>query len=103
MLHLDGWLAEYRVVSEQALVRMPAHLTFEEAATLPCTAVTAWSALAGLAPGDIVLTQGSGSVSLFALQLAQTLGARVCLVEQRLFEGRDERRSPWLTAAEAAE
>lgn len=77
MLHLDGWLAEYRVVSEQALVRMPAHLTFEEAATLPCTAVTAWSALAGLAPGDIVLTQGSGSVSLFALQLAQTLGARV--------------------------
>jgi NADPH:quinone reductase-like Zn-dependent oxidoreductase len=77
VIDLDGWLAEYRVVSEQALVRMPAHLTFEEAATLPCTAVTAWAALAGLAPGDTVLTQGSGSVSLFALQLAQTLGARV--------------------------
>jgi NADPH:quinone reductase-like Zn-dependent oxidoreductase len=77
VLDLDGWLAEYRVVSEQALVAMPAHLTFEEAATLPCTAVTAWTALAGLAPGDTVLTQGSGSVSLFAVQLAQTLGARV--------------------------
>ncbi len=77
VLDLDGWLAEYRVVSEQALVMMPAHLTFEEAATLPCTAVTAWTALAGLAPGDTILTQGSGSVWLFALQLAQTLGARV--------------------------
>ncbi len=77
VLDLDGWLAEYRVVSEQALVTMPAHLTFEEAATLLCTAVTAWTALAGLAPGDTILTQGSGSVSLFALQLAQTLGARV--------------------------
>jgi NADPH:quinone reductase-like Zn-dependent oxidoreductase len=77
VLDLDGWLAEYRVVSEQALVTMPGHLTFEEAATLPCTAVTAWAALAGLAPGDTVLTQGSGSVSLFAIQLAQTLGARV--------------------------
>ena len=77
VLDLDGWLAEYRVVSEEALVTMPAHLTFEEAATLPCTAVTAWTALAGLAAGDTVLTQGSGSVSLFAVQLAQTLGARV--------------------------
>ena len=77
VLDLDGWLAEYRVVSEQALVTMPKHLTFEEAATLPCTAVTAWTALAGLAPGDTILTQGSGSVSLFAIQLAQTLGARV--------------------------
>jgi NADPH:quinone reductase-like Zn-dependent oxidoreductase len=77
VLNLDGWLAEYRVVSEEALVAMPAHLTFEEGATLPCTAVTAWTALAGVAPGDTVLTQGSGSVSLFALQLAQTLGARV--------------------------
>ena len=77
VLNLDGWLAEYRVVSEEALTAMPAHLTFEEAATLPCTAVTAWTALAGVASGDTVLTQGSGSVSLFALQLAQILGARV--------------------------
>ena len=57
VLNLDGWLAEYRVVSEEALVTMPAHLTFEEAATLPCTAVTAWTALAGAAPGDTVLTR----------------------------------------------
>src|ERR1700681_980172 len=77
VLDLDGWLAEYRVVSEEALAAMPAHLSFEEAATLPCTAVTAWTALAGVASGDTVLTQGSGSVSLFALQLAQILGARV--------------------------
>jgi NADPH:quinone reductase-like Zn-dependent oxidoreductase len=77
VLNLDGWLAEYRVVSEEALVAMPAHLTFDEAATLPCAAVTAWTALAGVAPGDTVLTQGSGSVSLFALQFAHTLGARV--------------------------
>src|ERR1700751_3474524 len=75
VVSLDGWLAEYRVVSEQALVAMPALLTFEEAATLPCTAVTAWTALAGVAPGETVLTQGSGSVSLFAMQLAQTSGA----------------------------
>jgi NADPH:quinone reductase-like Zn-dependent oxidoreductase len=77
VLDLDGWLAEYRVVSEEALAAMPSHLSFEEGATLPCTAVTAWAALAGVRPGDTVLTQGSGSVSLFALQLARTLGARV--------------------------
>src|ERR1700681_2854524 len=45
--HRDGWLTEYKVVSAEALVSMPEHLTFEEAATLPCAAVTAWSALAG--------------------------------------------------------
>ena len=77
VLDLDGWLTEYRVVSEEALVAMPSHLSFEEGATLPCTAVTAWAALAGVGPGDTVLTQGSGSVSLFALQLARALGARV--------------------------
>ena len=77
VLNLDGWLAEYRVVSEEALAATPPHLSFEEAATLPCAAVTAWSALAGVGPGDTVLTQGSGSVSLFALQLAKALGARV--------------------------
>jgi NADPH:quinone reductase-like Zn-dependent oxidoreductase len=77
VVDLDGWLTEYRVVSEEALVAMPSHLSFEEGATLPCTAVTAWAALVGVGPGDTVLTQGSGSVSLFALQLARTLGARV--------------------------
>jgi NADPH:quinone reductase-like Zn-dependent oxidoreductase len=73
----DGWLAEYKAVSAEALVAMPKHLTFEEAATLPCAAVTAWSALAGVKAGDTVLTQGMGGVSLFAVQLAKALGARV--------------------------
>jgi NADPH:quinone reductase-like Zn-dependent oxidoreductase len=73
----DGWLAEYKVVSAEALVSMPKHLTFEEAATLPCAAVTAWSALAGVRAGETVLTQGTGGVSLFAVQLAKALGARV--------------------------
>ena len=73
----DGWLAEYKVVSAEALALMPQHLTFEEAATLPCAAVTAWSALSGVGAGEIVLTQGTGGVSLFAVQLAKAFGARV--------------------------
>jgi NADPH:quinone reductase-like Zn-dependent oxidoreductase len=78
--NLDGMLAEYAVVSEEAAVAMPSHLSFEEAATLPCAAVTAWVALTGhrrVAPGDTVLTQGSGGVSIFALQIARLLGAQV--------------------------
>ena len=73
-------LAEYAVLSEEALVRMQSHLSFEEAATLPCAAVTAWVALTGhrrVTAEDTVLTQGSGGVSVFALQLARVLGARV--------------------------
>ena len=54
---------------------MPEPLTFEEAATLPCAAVTAWSALAGTGSGDTVLTQGTGGVSLFALLFAKMQGA----------------------------
>jgi NADPH:quinone reductase-like Zn-dependent oxidoreductase len=73
----DGWLTEYKVVPAQALSLAPPSLTFEEAASLPCAAVTAWSALLGVRAGDTVLTQGSGGVSLFALQLAKLLGARV--------------------------
>ena len=73
----DGWLTEYKVVSAEALSRIPDQLDFADAATLPCAGVTAWSALAGVGPGDTVLTQGSGGVSLFALQLARAAGARV--------------------------
>jgi len=73
----DGWLTEYKVVSAEALVAMPGYLTFEQAATLPCVAVTAWSALSGVRAGKTVLTQGAGGVSLFAVQLAKALGARV--------------------------
>jgi NADPH:quinone reductase-like Zn-dependent oxidoreductase len=78
--NLDGMLAEYAVANENALVAMPSHLSFEEAATLPCAAVTAWVALTGhrrVTAGDTVLTQGSGGVSIFALQLARLLGAEV--------------------------
>ena len=78
--NLDGMLAEYAVLSEEALVTMPNHLSFEEAATLPCAAVTAWVALTGhrrVTAGDTVLTLGSGGVSVFALQFARILGARV--------------------------
>lgn len=76
----DGWLAEYRAVSENALVALPEPLTCEQGATLPCAAVTAWTALHGgtpLGPEDVVLTLGTGGVSLFALQLAKAHGARV--------------------------
>ena len=77
---LDGMMTEYTALSEDALVRLPDHLSFEEGATLPCAAVTAWNALTGarrLQAGDAILTLGSGSVSLFALQLARVFGARV--------------------------
>jgi NADPH:quinone reductase-like Zn-dependent oxidoreductase len=73
----DGWLTEYKVVNAEFLVPMPSHMNFEEGATLSCAAVTAWSALAGVRAGDVVLTQGTGGVSLFAVQLAVALGARV--------------------------
>jgi NADPH:quinone reductase-like Zn-dependent oxidoreductase len=77
---LDGMLSEYVVLSDDALVQIPEHLSFEEAATLPCAAVIAWNALTGgrrLQAGDTILTLGSGSVSLFALQFAKLFGARV--------------------------
>jgi NADPH:quinone reductase-like Zn-dependent oxidoreductase len=77
---LDGMLAELVVLREDGLVRFPDHLSCEEAATLPCAAVTAWNALvrAGdVKAGDTVLIQGTGGVSIFALQFAKMLGARV--------------------------
>lgn len=76
---LDGTLAELMVVDQEGLVKVPDHLTDEEAACLPCAGVTAWSALmaGGVKAGDTVLVQGTGGVSLFALQLAKVLGARV--------------------------
>lgn len=77
---LDGTLAELAVFDQEAVVHTPAHLSDEEAATLPCAALTAWSALVtagGVTAGDTVLVQGTGGVSLFALQFAKALGARV--------------------------
>ena len=77
---LDGMLAEQVVLHEDGLVHVPAHLAFEEAATLPCAAVTAWHALVDhgrIKAGDTVLTLGSGGVSVFALQFARMMGATV--------------------------
>ncbi len=76
---IDGMLSEFVVLSEEGLVPLPDHLSFQEAATLPCAAVTAWNALAAgnLKPGSTVLIQGTGGVSIFALQFAQLKGARV--------------------------
>lgn len=77
---IGGVLAESVVLHENGLVHIPAHLSFEEAATLPCAGVTAWHALfekGGLKAGDTVVTLGSGGVSLFALQFARMAEARV--------------------------
>jgi NADPH:quinone reductase-like Zn-dependent oxidoreductase len=77
---VDGMLATEVVLHENALVALPPHLTYEEGATLPCAAVTAWHALfeaTSVRPGDTVLVQGTGGVSLFALQLANAAGANV--------------------------
>ncbi|MDY3551693.1 NAD(P)-dependent alcohol dehydrogenase [Gemmata sp. JC717] len=77
----DGVFAEVIAVHERALVAVPPHLSYEEAATLPCAAVTAWNALtaASTGPGTTVLLQGTGGVSIFALQLATVLGARALI------------------------
>jgi len=71
---LDGTLRQYGTFDETGLVRMPENLNFLEASTLSCAALTAWNALYGLEtrsvkPGDYVLTQGTGGVSMFALQV----------------------------------
>lgn len=76
---IDGMLTEFAVLHESGLVRIPEHLSDAEAATLPCAAVTAWNALAHakLMPGATILIQGTGGVSLFALQFAKLAGLRV--------------------------
>jgi NADPH:quinone reductase-like Zn-dependent oxidoreductase len=77
---IDGLLTEQAVLNQEGVVLLPKHLSFEEAATLPCAAVTAWAGLvehARVIAGDTVLTLGSGGVSVIALQLAKLLGARV--------------------------
>ncbi len=76
----DGVLEEYRTFDEESIVRAPDHLTFEEASTLPCAALTAWNALVvsgRIKAGDTVLTLGTGGVSVFAVQFAKRFGAKV--------------------------
>ena len=75
---IDGTLRQYGAFEESGLVKMPTTLDFKQGSTLPCAAVTAWNALYGLEgkalkPGDTVLTQGTGGVSMFALQVRNLL------------------------------
>ncbi|HLY58307.1 MAG TPA: NAD(P)-dependent alcohol dehydrogenase [Stellaceae bacterium] len=77
---LDGALAELAVFDQDGLVAIPPSLSFEEAACLPCAALTAWHALMAhrpLRPGETVLALGTGGVAMFALQFAHAAGARV--------------------------
>ena len=79
---LPGVLAEYAVFEEGCAIKFPEHFSYEQAATLPCAAVTAWRSLfveGKLKPGETVLIQGTGGVSVFALQFAKMAGARVIL------------------------
>ncbi len=82
---MDGTLAEYCVFEAHGVVSIPAHLRYEEAATLPCAALTAWEALirrGQLAPGQTVLLLGTGGVSLFGLQFAKMAGAGVIITSK---------------------
>ena len=77
---VDGMLAEYVVLHQSGVMNIPEHLSFAEAATLPCAGVTAWNAMVNAAqvkPGDVVVIQGTGGVSIFALQFAKMVGAIV--------------------------
>ena len=80
---VDGTMADYMCLSEEGVSKVPAHLSDVEAATLPCAALTAWSALvtcSNTRPGDRVLVQGCGGVALFAVAFAKMLGAHVTVI-----------------------
>ncbi len=79
---IDGMLADYAVLEEDGAVKIPSHLSLEEAATLPCAAVTVWHAMvehARLKAGDTILLQGTGGVSIFGLQFACMMGIRAII------------------------
>lgn len=79
---IDGMLAEYVVLNQEGVVHLPDHLSYEEGASLPCAAVTAWQALVNrgrLAAGETVLLLGTGGVSIFALQFAKLMGAKIII------------------------
>ena len=78
--HEDGYATEYIAIQETAVTRIPSYMNFAQAATLPCAGLTAWRALVddgNLKAGETVLVQGTGGVSIFALQLAKSMGAKV--------------------------
>jgi NADPH:quinone reductase-like Zn-dependent oxidoreductase len=79
---INGMLSEYVVLNQEGVVRLPAHLSYAEGATLPCAAVTAWHGLVtrgNITAGETVLILGTGGVSIFALQFAKMHGARVII------------------------
>jgi len=79
----DGMLQEYVILKENEVIKVPDYLTNEEAATLPCAAITAWHGLmekGNVKAGDSVLIQGTGGVSLFSMQFALAAGAEVILL-----------------------
>lgn len=79
---IDGVLADYFILQEDCTVKIPEHLSYSEASTLPCAATTAWHALVNVGsikPGDTVLLLGTGGVSIFGLQLAKAKGAKVII------------------------
>jgi NADPH:quinone reductase-like Zn-dependent oxidoreductase len=80
-----GMLAEYVLLDEDGVVPIPGHLSYEEAAALPCAGVTAWHATIerGLRPGERVLLLGTGGVSIFALQFSLMAGASVIIISSR--------------------
>lgn len=86
----DGMLSEYRVLPDSGLVRIPDHLSFEEASTLPCAALTAWNALFGaeglnrLLPGQTVVVQGTGGVSCFGAMVRCALSTVTMLSRERI-------------------
>ncbi len=91
---IDGVLAERVVLPEDGLVKVPASLSYAEAATLPCAAVTAWQALTlgNIQPGQSILALGTGGVSMFALQLAKACGARLFITsssDEKLAKARE--------------
>ena len=113
---VDGVLAEKIVVPAHALVAIPEHLSFEQAAAVPCAGLTAWAALtrAGTKAGDTVLLLGTGGVSIFGLQFGKMLGARVIITsssEEKLAKARElgadvtinyAENADWHKAAKAA-
>jgi NADPH:quinone reductase-like Zn-dependent oxidoreductase len=79
---IDGMLADYALLEEDGVVKVPPHLSFEEGATLPCAGVTAWHAMmehAKLKAGDTILLQGTGGVSIFGLLFAKAMGVRAVI------------------------
>ena len=77
---IDGCLSEYMILSEEGVTKVPSFLTDEQVATLPCAGLTAWRSLVvegEIKPGETVVVQGTGGVSIFGLQFAKAAGATV--------------------------